>query len=140
MATVARPFGVGFLSILIMAVGVIEVVGGILLLAQRLDEDLLSTVDVTAAQITTYGLFTAMFGVIVFLVGLALRNGAGWARYVVAVLAVVRLASMIWVVVAYHSIHWYTAIWALAIYALVAGYLLFDEDAKAYYSTAAKAG
>jgi hypothetical protein len=140
MATVARPFGVGFLSILIMAVGVIEVVGGILLLAQRLDEDLLSTVDVTAAQITTYGLFTAMFGVIVFLVGLALRNGAGWARYVVAVLAVVRLASMIWVVVAYHSIHWYTAIWALAIYALVAGYLLFDEDAKAYYSTAAKTG
>ncbi len=140
MATVARPFGVGFLSILIMGVGVIEVVGGILLLAQRLDDDLLATVDVTAAQITTYGLFTAMFGVIVFLVGLALRNGAGWARYVVAVLAVVRLASMIWVVVAYHSIHWYTAIWALAIYALVAGYLLFDEDAKAYYSTAAKTG
>ena len=140
MATVARPFGVGFLSILIMGVGVIEVVGGILLLAQRLDDDLLATVDVTAAQITTYGLFTAMFGVIVFLVGLALRNGAGWARYVVAVLAVVRLASMIWVVVAYHSIHWYTAIWALAIYALVAGYLLFDEDAKAYYSTTAKTG
>jgi len=134
METTKRPFGVGFLSILIMGVGAVEVVGGILLLVQRLDDDLLSTVDVTAAQITTYALFTAMFGVIVFLIGLALRNGAGWARYVVAVLAVVRLASLIWVVVAYHSIHWYTAIWALAIYALVAGYLLFDEDAKAYYA------
>jgi hypothetical protein len=137
METAKRPFGVGFLSVLIMAVGVIEVVGGILLLVQRLNEELLSTVDVTAAQITTYALFTAMFGVIVFLIGLALRNGAGWARYVVAVLAVVRLASLIWVVVAYHSIHWYTAIWALALYALVAGYLLFDEDAKAYYAGAA---
>lgn len=133
-----RPFGVAFLSVLIMAVGVIEAVGGILLLVQRLDEDLLSAVDVTAAQITTYALFTAMFGVIVFLVGLALRNGAMWARYVVTVIAVVRLASLIWVVVAYHSIHWYTALWALAIYALVAGYLLFDEDAKAYYSTSAR--
>jgi hypothetical protein len=132
----SRPFGVAFLSVLIMAVGVIEVVGGILLLVQRLDEDLLATVDVSAAQITTYALFTAMFGVIVFLIGLALRSGAGWARYVVAVLAAVRLASLIWVVVSYHSIHWYTAIWALAIYALVAGYLLFDDDAKAYYSRA----
>jgi hypothetical protein len=131
---VKRPFGVGFLSVLIMAVGLVEVVGGVLLLVQRLNEELLSTVDVTAAQITTYALFTAMFGVIAFLVGLALRNGAAWARYVVAVLAVVRLASLIWVVVAYHSIHWYTAIWALAIYALVAGYLLFDDDAKAYYA------
>ena len=137
MATTSRPFGVSFLSVLIMAVGVIEIVGGMLLLVQRLNDELLATVDVTAAQITTYALFTAMFGVIVFLVGLALRNGAGWARYVVAVLAVVRLASLIWVVVAYHSIHWYTAIWALAIYALVAGYLLFDEDAKAYYAGAA---
>lgn len=134
MAERSRPFGVSFLSILIMAVGVIEVAGGILLFVQRLDDELLDTVDVTASQITTYALFTTMFGVIVFLVGLALRSGAGWARYVVAVLAAVRLASLIWVVVAYHSIHWYSAIWSLAMYTLVAGYLLFDDDAKQYYA------
>lgn len=120
-----------------MAVGVLEVVSGVLMLTQRGSESVLAAVDVTASSLTTFAVFTTMLGVIVFLVGLALRNRANWARYAVAGLAVVRMVSLVWVVVAYHSIHWYSAVWSLVIYALVAGYLLFDEDAKRYYSGAA---
>jgi hypothetical protein len=36
-------------------------------------------------------------------------------------------------VISLHSVHWYHALWPTAIYLLVAGYLLFDEDAKAYF-------
>ena len=32
-----------------------------------------------------------------------------------------------------HSVHWYHAIWPTVLYMLVAGYLLFDDDAKAYF-------
>ena len=135
-STEARPFGVSFLSVLVLAAGILEVISGVFLLTQRANESILSATDVTASQITTFAVFTTMLGVIVFLVGLALRNRANWARYAVAGLAVVRLVSLVWVVVSYHSIHWYSAVWSLVIYALVAGYLLFDEDAQRYYAGA----
>jgi hypothetical protein len=131
-AQVGRPFGISFMSLMIMALGLLEIVGGVLILFQRSDADLLAAVDLTSSQLTTYAVFTLMFGVIVVLVGLALRTGQSWARYVVGVVAAVRLASLVWVVVSYHSIHWYSAIWPMVIYALVAGYLFFDDDAKAY--------
>lgn len=133
-AEVRRPFGLSFMSLMIMALGVLEVVGGVLVLFQRGNAELLAAVDVTSSQLATYAVFSIMFGIIVVLIGLALRTGQSWARYVVGVVAAVRLASLIWVVVGYHSIHWYTAIWPMVVYALVAGYLFFDEDAKAYLS------
>jgi phosphatidylglycerophosphate synthase len=135
-STEARPFGVGFLSVLVLAAGILEIISGVFLLTQRANESILSATDVTPSQITTYAVFTTMLGVIVFLVGLALRNRANWARYAVAGLAVVRLVSLVWVVVSYHSIHWYSAVWSLVIYAIIAGYLLFDEDARRYYAGA----
>jgi hypothetical protein len=46
---------------------------------------------------------------------------------------VARLVSLLWVVLSLHSVHWYHALWPTLIYVLVAGYLLFDEDAKAYF-------
>jgi hypothetical protein len=129
---VRRPFGVSFLALMLVALGVLEVVAGVITLFQRGDSQLLSAIDLTASQITTYAVFTIMYGAIVVLVGLALRTGQSWSRYVVGGLAAVRLASLIWVVVAYHSIHWYSALWPMVVYALVAGYLFFDDDAKAF--------
>jgi hypothetical protein len=129
---VRRPFGVGFLSLVLVALGVLEVVAGVITLFQRGDSQLLSAIDLNASQITTYAVFTIMYGAIVVLVGLALRTGQSWSRYVVGGLAAVRLASLIWVVVAYHSIHWYSALWPMVVYALVAGYLFFDDDTKAF--------
>lgn len=129
---VRRPFGVSFLSLVLVALGVLEVVAGVITLFQRGDSQLLSAIDLNASQITTYAVFTIMYGAIVVLVGLALRTGQSWSRYVVGGLAAVRLASLIWVVVAYHSIHWYSALWPMVVYALVAGYLFFDDDAKAF--------
>lgn len=131
-AQVRRPFGISFMSLLLMALGGLEIVSGALILFQRGDSELLSAIDVSASQVTTYAVFTIMYGAIVVLVGLALRTGQSWARYVVGGLAAVRLASLIWVVVAYHSIHWSTAVWPMVVYALVAGYLFFDDDAKAF--------
>lgn len=129
---IRRPFGVSFLSLVLVALGVLEIVAGVITLFQRGDSQLLAAIDVNASQITTYAVFTIMYGFIVMLVGLALRTGQSWARYVVGGLAAVRLASLIWVVVAYHSIHWYSALWPMVVYALVAGYLFFDDDAKAF--------
>ena len=131
---VRRPFGVGFLSILIMIAGVLDVLASLSLLLDRNDDELLEALDVSQGNLTTYAVVSLGIGIIVVLVGFALRTAANWARLVVAIVAVARLITLFWVVAGLHSVHWYHAIWPTVLYMLVAGYLLFDDDAKAYFS------
>ena len=130
---VRRPFGVGFLSILVIIAGFVDVLSSLVILLDRNDEDLLNALDVSQGNLTTYAVVSMGIGIIVVLVGFALRTAANWARLAVAIVAVARLISLLWVVISLHSLHWYQAIWPTAIYLLVAGYLLFDDDAKAYF-------
>ena len=130
---VRRPFGVSFLSILIIISGFIDVISSLVILLDRNDDDLLNALDVSQGNLTTYAIVSMGIGIIVVLVGFALRTAANWARLVVAIIAVARLISLLWVVISLHTVHWYHALWPTVIYVLVAGYLLFDEDAKAYF-------
>lgn len=132
---VRRPFGVNFIALLIIALGGLETLGGLLLLFQRTDNEVLNAIDVTSSQITTYAVFSIMFGVIAVLVGVALNGGASWARYMVGFLAAVRFFSLVWVVIAYHSVQWTTAIWPMVIYGFVAAYLLMDKDAQKFFAS-----
>jgi hypothetical protein len=130
---VQRPFGISLISILIIITGVVDIIASVILLIDRNDSDVLSALDVSSSDVTTYAWVSIAIGVIVILIGNALRTGANWARLLVAIIAVIRLITLIWVVAAYHQIHWYHALWPTVIYVFVAGYLFFDEDAKAYY-------
>jgi len=130
---VRRPFGVGFLSILIMIAGVLDVLASLSLLLDRNDDELLEALDVSQGNLTSYAVVSLGIGIIVVLVGFALRTAANWARLVVAIVAVARLITLFWVVAGLHSVHWYHAIWPTVLYLLVAGYLLFDDDARAYF-------
>jgi hypothetical protein len=134
---VRRPFGIGLLSILIVIGGVLDIIASAFLLADRNDDDLLSELDITSDDLTTYAWITIGVAVIVVIVGYALRMGANWARLVVGLIAVFRLVSLIWVVASFHEVHWYHALWPAAIYLLVAAYLFFDEDARAYFRRSA---
>jgi hypothetical protein len=131
---IRRPFGVSLLSLLIVLGGILDIISSIFLLADSNDDDLLSELDVTSDDVTTYAWVTIIAAIIVIIVGYALRMGANWARLVIGIIALFRLASLIWVVASYHAVHWYHALWPTAIYLLVAGYLFFDKDAKAYYT------
>lgn len=131
---VRRPFGVSFLSILVMIGGVIDILASLFLLLDRNDDDLLDTLNVSQGNLTTYAFVSMGLGIIVVLVGYALRQAANWARLVVAIVAVARLITVLWVVVSLHTVQWYQAIWPTVIYLLVAGYLLFDDDARGYFS------
>ena len=131
--TARAPFGVRFLSILLYVGAILDVIGGIVLITQRNDSDLLDAIDATSSDVTTYGVVAIVMGVIVFLIASALRSGANWARLLVGLIAILRLVGLIWVTVGYHRVHWYDSLAPTVIYLLVAGYLFFDDDAKAYY-------
>ena len=51
---VRRPFGVGFLSILLIIAGVLDVLASLILLLHRNDDDLLNTLDVSQGNLTAY--------------------------------------------------------------------------------------
>ena len=133
--TARRPFGVGFLSILLIISGIFDVVAGIVLIAVNVDDTLRQELrEVTEGSVTTYAIVTIAFGVIAILTGVGLRNGANWARGLVAGVAVGRLVVLVWAVIAYHGLHWYQAILPTALYVMIAAYLLGDEDTKRYFS------
>ena len=130
---VRPPFGVRFLSILLYIGAILDIIAGIVLLTERNDTDLLASIGATTSDVTTYGVATIVMGVIVFLVASALRSGANWARLLIGLIAIVRVVGLIWVTIGYHRVHWYDSLGPTIIYLLVAGYLFFDEDAKAFY-------
>jgi len=127
------PFGVRFLSILLYVGAILDIIGGIVLITERNDADLLDAIDATSSDVTTYGVVAIAMGVIVFLIASALRSGANWARLLIGLIAVLRVAALIWVTVGYHRVHWYDSLGPTVIYVLVAGYLFFDDDAKRFY-------
>jgi hypothetical protein len=95
---------------------------------------LLGDLKTTTNEITAYGISAIVLGVIVLLIASGLRHRSNFARLLVALIAAAQLGLTIWVVISYNSVHWYNAIAPLTIYAVVAGYLLFDRDAKEFFT------
>ena len=134
MTTVRRPFGVSLISVLLIISGILDVVGGIVMLATRNDLEVRNALrDVSSGSVTTLAILTIVVGVLVLLVAFGLRRGANWARLLVAFVAIYRLAVLFWSVIAYHAYHWYQALLPTAIYLLVAGYLFSDTEVKRYF-------
>jgi hypothetical protein len=52
---------------------------------------------------------------------------------VIAIIAMMRLAALIWAVIAYHRVHWYNAFAPTVILGLVVWFLLFDENARRFF-------
>ena len=129
-----RPFGVSFLSLLIIIVGFLQLGSGIVLLIERNNSDVIDALDAKSGNVTAVAIAVIVSSVIALLVGFALRGGANWARLVIAVLALVNLGVLVYAVTSSHQLHWYNVVWSTVIYAGVAGYLFFDDDAKAYFS------
>lgn len=129
-----RPLGVSLLSLFMIVSAVLQIGAGIFMLVQRNDDDLLDAVDATSSDVTTMGIIGIIAGAIALLVGLALRNGARWARNLVGLIAIANVAVLVWAAISYHHVHWYNVAWPAVIYALLAGYLFSDEDAKAYFA------
>lgn len=135
MTVQRRPFGVAFLSWLFILTGLAQIIAGIVLLLVRDREDVHAQLrNVSTGEVTTIAVITIILGVISWLVAGGLRSGAGWARFLVALGAVLHAAALVWSVFSHHGLHWYQAVLPTAIYLLVAGYLYGDEDAKSFFS------
>jgi hypothetical protein len=132
-STSNRPFGVGFLSLLIIVIGALQLGSAIILLIERNNADVLDSLDATSSDVTAIAIAVIVSSVIAIIVGAALRGGANWARILVAVLALVNVGALVYAASSSHHLHWYNVVWSAVLYALIAGYLFFDNDSKAYF-------
>ena len=129
-----RPFGVSLLSWILILSGALQIGGGIFLIVQRNDNDILDSVDATSSEVTSLAIATIVFGVLALVVGVAMRNGAKWARTLIGGLALLNVGLLVFAAISYHQLHWYNVAWPALFYALIAGYLFSDEDAKRFFS------
>lgn len=129
-----RPKIVGFMSLLMIVVGVMQIAAGVVVMLGRNNADMQKALDATSSETSQIGMALIIAGAIGFLVGSALRSGRNWARLLVGFVAVANLVALVWAAFAYHRLHWYNVAWPTLIYSLIAGYLFLDDDAKEYFS------
>lgn len=132
--TTRRPFGVSFLSLLMIVLGLLQVGTGIMLLTHRNDDGVLDALDTTSDSVTGIAIAVIVFGALGVLVASALRSGRNWARILVGLLAAANVVTLIAAAISSHQVHWYNVAWPAVIYSLVAGYLFLDEDAQRYFA------
>lgn len=135
-AITRRPFGVSFLSILLMIIGVLQIGSGVAAIAERNNDEFLDALDSSSGDVTAVAVVAIIMGVVTIAVAVALRGGANWARLAIAIIAAINLVNLVWSAATYHQVHWYNVAWPAIIDALIAGYLFFDDDAKAYFTRA----
>jgi hypothetical protein len=86
--TINRPIGVTMVFIVILISGVFQVLAGVARLFNRGDN---ATVGLWAA------LITIVIGVVYLLVAKGIANGSRMARFIVALITVLSIASAIWI-------------------------------------------
>ena len=103
---------IGFAGLMMLILGAIDFFEGLIAVI-RGEYYAFTSQGLIIFDTTTWGWLAMIMGVILFLVGLGLTGGAGWARWVAIVLLVVNLLGNIgWVGSSEHQI------WALTVVAL----------------------
>ena len=100
MRALGRPGGVTFVAVLTGISGVLDVIGGTILLFQT---SVAATVEQFggASQLIASAIISILIGVIVIAVAGGLLRGSGGARLIVTLLQVLSIASSIFLAIAY---------------------------------------
>ena len=88
---------IGFAGLLMLIIGSIDFFEGLIAVIRK-EYYAFTSQGIIIFNTTTWGWLAMIFGVVLFLVGLGLVSGAGWARWTAIVLIVVNLLGQIgWV-------------------------------------------
>ncbi|HXV33345.1 MAG TPA: hypothetical protein VD769_04985 [Gaiellaceae bacterium] len=134
IANVPRPAGVTIVAVIVFVQSSFAVLGGLALLVERNDADLLSHLEQSSGRLTSYGVAAIVWGVIGLLVARGLWNGAEWARILVGILEVLNIAGGIYLLFAWGGTYLWQGIWQIGL-ALAVLYLLFGARGSEYFTS-----
>jgi hypothetical protein len=135
MSTAAAPTR-GFLLTLIGVIGIIQgivaILGGIGLIAERNDEDLLGNTDVGSTTLGWTGGWLIVIGVITLVVAIGILKGSDVARTVLAVVELFHIGGGLYVLIAHSGTERWDGL-ATILVALVVLWILYRARSEAYF-------
>ncbi len=131
----AAPLGVKLLSMVVVVAAILDLSLATLMILNHDTSNLQASTGLSGGSLVLYGAVIGVLGLVAFAIGVGLRAGSPWARVVTIALALVRLVGLGVAMIAFDNSQWYTAIVPAVIYAVVAYYLLYDDEARAYYTS-----
>jgi hypothetical protein len=85
---------IGFAGLMMMIIGAIDFFEGLIAVIRK-EYYAFTPQGLIVFNVTTWGWLAMIFGVVLFLVGLGLTGGAGWARWVGIILIAVNLLGQL---------------------------------------------
>jgi holin-like protein len=125
-AGVRRPVGVTVIVVLLWIQGLFGIVGGLILFFERNNADVIREVNASSGTIGATGIIVVIVGIATLLVAVLLAQGSNFARWLVAIISVVDLATAVYYFFALSSVVRDNAI-IQALIAIIVLYFLFGE-------------
>ena len=129
------PLGVKLLSMVVVVAAILDLSLATLMVLNSGTANLQAQTGLGSGALVAYGIVIGALGAVAFAVGVGLRAGSPWSRLVTIAFAFVRLVGLTFAMFAFDSSQWYTAIVPAVIYAVVAYYLIYDDEARDYFAT-----
>ena len=121
-----RPVGVTVLVVLLWIQAVFGILGGIFLIIEQNDADLIDHIGESSGTLAALGWFAVIVGVITAVVAWAIGGGSNFARWVAGLVAMLNLAGGIYSLIAFDGVTRGQALWNILV-ALAVLYILFGE-------------
>lgn len=135
---VERPLSVTLVMIYAGLVGLMNIGVGIFTILDRNNVNLVLYSLSTPAQLLTAGIIAIVVGAIQLLMAVALGTGNNIVRIIFGVIAAINLAISTWAALALSGEERAVGVFG-AIFAILALYLLFNQQAEAYFEEKNKA-
>jgi hypothetical protein len=130
------PVTVLLVAVLAFAVGVIGIVHGVGLIADRGEQSVQADTGMGSGGLTAYGLVAIGLGALLAALSISLARGSRSARWTVALLLVVHLASGLAIVFGWYDVSPWEGITSVAVSALLLFLLYGTERSRAFYARA----
>lgn len=118
--------GVTVIVVLLWIQGLFGIVGGLILFFERNNADVIREVNASSGTIGATGIIVVIVGIATLLVAVLLAQGSNFARWLVAIISIVDLATAIYYFFALSSVVRDNAI-IQALIAIIVLYFLFGE-------------
>ena len=129
-----RPVLVTLISFLLMVTGVLQVLFGVVFVANRNDQDFLQNAGVDSSELTNLGIFLVIVGALSVLLAFSLLRGSRVARAFVALVMLCQIVGGIYTLTALDSGHRASGLAAILGGVIVLSLLFGTQKARAFFA------